>query len=90
MLQILHAWAFPVLPPALIIRMAKTSQEWQALEVCPIIYHGKYNHALYGSLSWVTSFTSSNPKAIAQDLGRINSIYIASIQYHLEGILTAG
>lgn len=31
-----------------------------------------------------------SPKASAQDLGHINSIYIASIQYNSEGILTAG
>lgn len=68
-------------------RLARKGRLWRSVRLCIAVIIIVACLDLFREL--LCSRPPPSPKASAQDLGHINSIYIASIQYNSEGILTA-
>ncbi len=69
-------------------RLARNGRLWRSVRLCIAASIIVACLDLFREL--LRSHPPPSPKASAQDLSHINSVYIASIQYNSEGVLTAG
>ena len=80
--------AFTRLPMFRLRRIARNGRLWKSVRLCIAALITVALMDLFRERS--RARPPSSPKASAQDLSHIKSVYIASIQYNSEGILTAG